>query len=141
MRARFSAPVQTVPGAYPASCTMGTGSFLGEKRPGGFVDPPPLSKCRGHERVGLYLYSPFGLSWPVIGRAFTLTLATTNILNTQIPLRHRLAEMGNTCLKFINQLSKLFIIALMEITIFPFLNKASFVLLYNLQIDLLGGSM
>jgi len=25
--ARFSAPVQTSPGAYPASCTMGTGSF------------------------------------------------------------------------------------------------------------------
>ena len=27
--ARFSAPVQTVPEAHPASCTMGTGSFLG----------------------------------------------------------------------------------------------------------------
>ena len=25
--ARFSAPVQTGPGAHPASCTMGTGSF------------------------------------------------------------------------------------------------------------------
>jgi hypothetical protein len=29
--ARFSAPVQTVPGAHPASCTMGTG---GKVRPG-----------------------------------------------------------------------------------------------------------
>jgi hypothetical protein len=27
--ARFSAPVQTAPGAHPASCTMGTGSFPG----------------------------------------------------------------------------------------------------------------
>jgi len=27
MGARFSAPVQTGPEAYPASCTMGTGSF------------------------------------------------------------------------------------------------------------------
>jgi len=27
--ARFSAPVQTIPGAHPASCTMGTGSFPG----------------------------------------------------------------------------------------------------------------
>jgi hypothetical protein len=27
--ARFSAPVQTVPEAHPASCTMGTGSFMG----------------------------------------------------------------------------------------------------------------
>jgi len=30
--AKFSAPVQTGPGAHPASCTMGTGSFLGVKR-------------------------------------------------------------------------------------------------------------
>jgi len=30
--ARFSAPVQTGPGAHPASCTMGTWSFPGVKR-------------------------------------------------------------------------------------------------------------
>ena len=29
--ARFSVPVQTGPGAHPASFTMGTGSFLGVK--------------------------------------------------------------------------------------------------------------
>ena len=29
VQARFSAPVQTGPGTYPASCTMGTGSFPG----------------------------------------------------------------------------------------------------------------
>ena len=29
--ARFSSPVQTDPGAHPASCTMGTGSFPGVK--------------------------------------------------------------------------------------------------------------
>ena len=29
--AKFSAPVQTGPGAHPASCTMGTGSFPGVK--------------------------------------------------------------------------------------------------------------
>ena len=28
---RFSAPVQTGPGAHPTSCTMGTGSFPGVK--------------------------------------------------------------------------------------------------------------
>ena len=32
--ARFSASVQTGPGAYPASCTMGTGSFRGGKAAG-----------------------------------------------------------------------------------------------------------
>ena len=51
--ARFSALVQTGPGAHPASCTMGTGSFPGIKRPGRDADHPPSSKCRGHERVGL----------------------------------------------------------------------------------------
>ena len=40
-RVRFSAPVQTGPGAHPASCTMGTGSFLGVKRSGRGADHPP----------------------------------------------------------------------------------------------------
>jgi hypothetical protein len=43
--ARFSAPVQTDPGAHPASYTMGTGSFLRVKRPGRGVDHPPLSSA------------------------------------------------------------------------------------------------
>ena len=64
---RFSAPVQTGPGAHPDSCTMGTGSFPGVKRPGRGADHPPPSKRRGHERVELYLYSPSGPSWSVIG--------------------------------------------------------------------------
>jgi len=29
--ARFSAPIQTGPEAHPASCTMGTGPFPGER--------------------------------------------------------------------------------------------------------------
>ena len=45
--ARFSVPVQTCPGAHPASCTMGTGSFPGVKRPGRGVDhAPPSSVSR-----------------------------------------------------------------------------------------------
>ena len=39
--ARFSAPVETCPGAHPASYTMGTGSFPKVKRPGCGVDHPP----------------------------------------------------------------------------------------------------
>jgi len=38
---RFSAPVQTGPGAHPVPYTMGTGSFPGVKRPGRGVDHPP----------------------------------------------------------------------------------------------------
>ena len=43
VRARFSAPIQTGPGAHPASCTTGTGSFPGVKRPGRGDEPPPPS--------------------------------------------------------------------------------------------------
>jgi hypothetical protein len=45
-KGRFLAPVQTGPGAHPASCTMGTGSFLGVK--------------------GYTCTLPFGPWWPVI---------------------------------------------------------------------------
>jgi len=41
--ARFSAPVQTCPGAHPASCTMGTGSFQGVNSGRGVtLTPHPL---------------------------------------------------------------------------------------------------
>ena len=41
--ARFSAPVQTRPWAHPASCTVGTGSFLGVKSGRGVtLTPHPL---------------------------------------------------------------------------------------------------
>jgi hypothetical protein len=65
--ARFSAPVETGPGAHPASCTMCTGSFLGVKRSGRGVDHPPPCSAEVKERVELYLYSPSGTSWPVLG--------------------------------------------------------------------------
>jgi hypothetical protein len=39
--AKFFAHVQTGPGAHPASCTMGTGKYLGVKRPGHGADHPP----------------------------------------------------------------------------------------------------
>ena len=40
--ARFSAPVQNGPGAHTVSCTMGTASFPGVKRPGPCFHLPPL---------------------------------------------------------------------------------------------------
>ena len=51
--------------------TTGSGSFPGVKQPGRCSDDPPHSKSLGHERVGLYLYSPAGTQWPAIGRSFT----------------------------------------------------------------------
>ena len=59
MGARFSAPVQTDRGAHPSSCTMGTGSFPGVKSGWGVTLPFTPCQCRGHERVELYLYSPY----------------------------------------------------------------------------------
>jgi hypothetical protein len=38
--ARFFAHIQTGPGAHPASCTMGTDSFPGVRRPGRGADHP-----------------------------------------------------------------------------------------------------
>ena len=71
--ARFFAPVQTGPGAHPASYTMGTGSFPEAKRPGRSVDHPPPSSAKVKERVELYLYSPFGPLWPVLGWTLPFT--------------------------------------------------------------------
>jgi hypothetical protein len=65
--ARFSAPVQTGPGAYPASYTMGNGSFPEVKLSGRGVDQPSPSSTKFKEGAEIYLYSPFGPSWHVIG--------------------------------------------------------------------------
>ena len=75
--ARFSAPVQTGPGAHPASYTMGTGSFPGVKRPWRGVNYPPLSSAEVQGRVELYIYSSSGPSWPVLGWTLPLHLQAT----------------------------------------------------------------
>jgi hypothetical protein len=50
---RFSATVQTGPGAQPVSYTMVTGSFPGVKRPGRLVDHTSLSSVRFKEKLEL----------------------------------------------------------------------------------------
>ena len=83
--ARFSAPVQTGPGAHPASCTMGTGSFLGVKRQGRGVEHPPTSSAEVEGRVELYICSPSGPSWPVVGRNLPLPLTCNQSTQRDIP--------------------------------------------------------
>jgi hypothetical protein len=65
--ARFSTPVQTNPGAYPASYTMGIGSLSwGVKWSGCGINHPPPSSTEVKERVDLYFHSPsgfYGLFW------------------------------------------------------------------------------
>jgi len=65
--ARLSAPIETGPGAHPASYAMGNGSFPRVKQLEYGVDHPLLSSTKVKERVELYLYSCSGPSWPVRG--------------------------------------------------------------------------
>jgi hypothetical protein len=65
--AKFLPPVQTGPEAYPASYTMGTGSFPEVKRPGRGVDHQSPSSAEVEGGVQLYVYCPYGPSLPVLG--------------------------------------------------------------------------
>ena len=77
--ARFSAPVQTGPEAHPTSYTTGTESFPGVNRPGRGVDHPPPSSAEVKERVEVYLYSPFGPLWSILGWNLPLRFVITTI--------------------------------------------------------------
>ena len=56
--------------------TVSTGSLLGIKRPGRGGAHPPYLSAEVKEREQLYLYSPPGPQWPVIGRTFTFMLVS-----------------------------------------------------------------
>jgi len=59
--ARFSALVQTGPEDQPSLLYNGYRVFPGGKeRPGRDADPSLPSSAVGHERVEVYLYSPYG---------------------------------------------------------------------------------
>jgi len=62
--ARFSPPVQTGPGAHPASCTMGTGSFPGVKSSRGVALTTHPFLVSWPRRIEIFFYStcgPYGL--------------------------------------------------------------------------------
>ena len=109
MRARFSAPFQTGPVAHPASCTMGTGSFPEVKRPGRGVGHPPPSSAEVKGRVELYLYSPYGPSWSILGRP--LPLALPKDIKTTVRLYCMYScgeqhEVSAQCIKLYNHLAR-----------------------------------
>ena len=133
VEARFSAPVQTGPGAHPAPYTKGTGSFPGVKSGRGVTLSPPPFQCRGHEIVELYFYFsfyfPYGLyglyrsSVPVQGctlphhhnhRYSKIINYTTSIpfpgyfeeydILKNIKKGYHRGFLGNSCSVFINQM-------------------------------------
>ena len=64
---RFSAAIQTGPGAHPTSYTMRTRPFPELKRSGRGADHSLPSSAGVKERVKPYIYSPSGPSWPLLG--------------------------------------------------------------------------
>ena len=62
------------PCGLPRLLYNGYRDFHGGKAAVALCWPPTPSTCRGHERVGLYLYSHSGPQWRVIRRTFTLIL-------------------------------------------------------------------
>jgi hypothetical protein len=80
--ARFSAPVQTGPGARPASYTLGTGVFPGLKRPMCGVNyPPPLAQ-RLKKWWNYSSTPPLGLRGLFYGEHLLVTLITTATTTT-----------------------------------------------------------
>ena len=68
--ARFSAPVQTGPGAHPASYTMGTGSFPGVKGSGRGVDHPHHLASRLKKEQSYTSTPPLGLRGSFYGEIY-----------------------------------------------------------------------
>jgi len=67
---RHSVPVYTGPEGHPASCTRGTTGSLSRDENGrgvAMTTDPPHTSTEVKERAELYLYSPSGPLWPVLG--------------------------------------------------------------------------
>jgi len=91
-----TAPVQTCPGAHTASYTMGTGSFLGVKRPKRGVDHQLPSSVEVKDRVELYHYSTPGPLWPVLGWTLLLPLLLLLLLLLILLLFSRLYNVSTS---------------------------------------------
>ena len=83
---RFSAPVQTGSDAHPASCTIGTESLLGVKRPERGVDDPPHLEPRLKKEQSYTSTPPF---WDFVACYrvnFTFTFTTTTVATDYSPV-------------------------------------------------------
>ena len=95
--ATFSAPVPTGPGFHPASCTVGTGSIPGVKRPVRGVGHRSAWSVDVKERVELYVYPPL---W---------TFVACSRANVTLPEHLKFWTPSNTCPSFMRICSTLVI--------------------------------
>ena len=86
----FSAPIQTIPGAHPVSCTIDNGSFQGVKHLRLGVDHPPPSKKEVKERVEFHIHFPSRPSWRIL--EWTLPLEEHFIFHWNIDETSRLSN-------------------------------------------------
>ena len=98
MEARFSAPVQTGPGAHPDSCTMDTGPFPVVKSGRAMRLTPSSPSAVGHERVELYLNSPF--------RPYGLYRASVPVEGSTLPVLYLIWEESPSSTSSINNPQK-----------------------------------
>jgi len=106
VRARFSAHFQTGPGAHPASCTMGTGSFSGVKSGRGVtLSPHPLLVpwSRTGRAIPLLPYGPYGLyrasvpvqGWPLPLHIPVITLTMSDDQMRAVSLWNNICPRSN----------------------------------------------
>jgi hypothetical protein len=105
--AKYSAPVQAGPGAHPASCTMGTGSFPEAKSSRGMTLTPHLllvpwsRKSRALPLLPLWAVRPVNNlgAWTRVDFTFTFTYLSGNQTNT---FKHFIYLEHNIYKKWIN---------------------------------------
>ena len=101
MGTRFSTPVQTGPGAHPASCTMGTGSLPGVKSDRGVTLTPHLLLVPWSWKSRAIPLLPFWF-FVVCSRenfSFVSGRTDTSTLRKQF-FRHNLKTAANNCLPY-----------------------------------------
>jgi hypothetical protein len=86
---RFATPIETGPGAHPASYTNGTVSVPVVKWPGYGVDNPSPSSAKVKARLELHTYSATRALWPVLGEFYLY-------LNPLVPELHAQWELQAT---------------------------------------------
>jgi hypothetical protein len=104
---RYSTVVHTSHGALPASCTMGTGSLLGEKRTGRVIGQSPHISTEIKLRVNLriLLHTP----WAVLASSLMVSNFFTLNIKFKVPCLNNKAFINYFLMTFLNRYAKFII--------------------------------